>query len=137
MGAAADDRQEIDQAGPGEALGDRGHVLGAEAARGELVTRDAGAHDEVAAHATADLGEDFQAEAHSVVEAAPVFVEPLVEHGGPELVDQVVVRHRDLDPVEPAVAAAPRGLAEGPYELGDLLRLQLVRNLAMHPLGDL
>ena len=137
VGAATDDRQEIDEPGPGEALGDRGHVLGAEAARGELVARDASAHDEVRAHPPADLGEDFQAEAHPIVEAAAVLVEPLVEHRRPELVDQVVVRHRDLDAVEPAVAAAPRRFPEGPRELGDLLRLQLVGDLAMHALGDL
>jgi len=49
----------------------------------------------------------------------------------------MVVSHRELDAVEPALAAAARRLAERADELGDLLGFELVRHLAMHPLGDL
>ena len=49
----------------------------------------------------------------------------------------MVVRHRDLDPVETAFAAAAGGLAEGAHELGDLLGLDLVRHVTMDSLGHL
>ena len=72
-------------------MGDVGHVLGGEAAVGELVARDARADHEVPADLAADLPEDLEAEAHPVVQAPAVLVRPLVEDRGPELVDQVVV----------------------------------------------
>ena len=55
----------------------------------------------------------------------------------PELIDQVVVGERQLDPVEPALAAAPHGVPECPHQHRDLLGLELVRNLAVDPLRDL
>jgi len=79
----------------------------------------------------------FTGEAHPVLEAPAVVVEPLIEERRPELIDQMVVRHRDLDPVEAAVAAAARRLTEGAHELGNLLGLQLVRDVPMNTLGDL
>src|SRR5262249_56772969 len=110
--AAADDRQEVDQARRGQAPRDLCHVRRREAAAGELVAGEAGADDEVAADAAPGLPQHLHAEAHAVVEAAAVLVLPLVEEWRPELIDQMVVRHRELDAVEPALAAAPRRLAE-------------------------
>src|SRR5439155_14530541 len=130
-------RQEVDQARGGEAACDRRHVGRGEAAPGKLVPRDAGAHDEVTTDPPPDLRQDFNGEAHPVLEAPAVLVESLVEKGRPELIDQMVVGHRDLDPVETAVLAAARGLAKGAHELGDLLPFQLVGDLAMNLLRDL
>src|SRR5438034_3781747 len=56
----------------------------------------------------------------------------LVEEGRPELIDQVIVRHRELDPVEAAVPAAARGLAEGAHELGDLRSEEHTSELQSH-----
>src|SRR5437867_10839486 len=88
-------------------------------------------------HLPPDLREDLEAEAHPVLEAAAVLVGPPIEERRPELIDQVVVRHRDLDPVQPALPAATRRRAEGAHEVGDLLGLDLVRDLAVDGLGDL
>ena len=112
VGAAADDREEVDETGGGEPARDGRHVLGAEAAGSVLVTRDAGAHDEVAAGSPSDLREHLEAEAHAVVQAAAVLVAALIEERRPELIDEMVVGHRDLDAVQPALATAPRRLAE-------------------------
>src|SRR6266542_4411534 len=49
----------------------------------------------------------------------------------------MIVRHRDLDPVEAAVPAAARRLAEGAHEFGNLLGFQLVRDVPMNTFGDL
>ena len=49
----------------------------------------------------------------------------------------MIVRHRDLDPVEAAIPAAARCLAEGAHEFGNLIDFQLVRNIPMHTLGNL
>src|SRR5207302_11451506 len=136
-GTAADDRKEIDQAGGGEPARDHRHVLRPEAAGAELVSRDAGAHDEVAAGPPSDLRQHLEAEAQAVVQAAAVLVQPLVEDRRPELSDEMVVRHRDLDAVQPSLATAPRRLTERPDELGDLLGVQRVWDLAMDALGDL
>src|SRR6185369_7506291 len=102
-----------------------------------LVARDASADDEVAAGAPPGFLQHLHAEPEAVLEAAAVLVLPLIEERRPELVDQMVVRHRELDPVEPGFPAAARRLAEGAYELGDLLGLELVRHVAMHALGNL
>ncbi len=137
VGAAADDREKVDQARRREPPRDLGHIGRREAAPRKFVARDAGAHDEVAADPAPHLSQHLEAEAHAVLEAPAVLVEPLVEQRRPELVDQVVVRHRELDAVEPGFAAAERRRAEGAHELGDLLGFELVRHVAMHALGDL
>jgi len=49
----------------------------------------------------------------------------------------MIVRHRDLDPIEAAIPAATRRLAEGADEFGNLLDFQLVWNVPMHTLGNL
>src|SRR3989449_1071960 len=113
------------------------HVGRGEPAPRVLPPGDAPPRDEFAADSTPDLSHAVAPEAHPFLEAPAVVVEPLIEERRPELIDQMVVRHRDLDPVEAAVATAARRLAEGAHELGDLLALQLVRDLATHPLGDL
>ena len=85
----------------------------------------------------ADLPEHLEGEAHAVVQAPAVLVRPTVEERRPELVHEVVVGEGQLHAVEPALAAAPRGVAERPHEHGDLLGLELVRHLAVDLLGDL
>jgi hypothetical protein len=137
VGAAADNGQEIDEARGGESPSDLGHVVGRETAGGPLVPRHPDADHVVPPHLTADLPEHLEAEAHPVLEAPPVLVGPLVEERRPELVHEVVVGEGQLDAVEPPVATAPSGVAEGPDQHGDLLGLDLVRHLAVQLLRDL
>ena len=137
VGGAPDDREEVDEAGGGEPVRDLRHVVGRQAAVGELVSRDPGADHVVGADLPADLAEDLEPEAHPVLEAPAVLVRPLVEDRGPELVDQVVVGERELDPVEPALAAPPHGVPERAHEHRDLLGLELVRDLPVDALRDL
>src|SRR5256885_1353464 len=80
---AAEDRQEGDAARRGRATGDARHGAWGGSPGRELVAGGGGPRDEVAAHAPGDLGQHFQAEAHPVVGAAAVLVEPLVERGRP------------------------------------------------------
>jgi len=137
VGAAADDRQEIDEPRRREAPRDLGHVVRAEAPGREFVAGDAGPDHEVASYLPPDRREDFEGESHPVLEAPTVLVGALVEEGAPELIDQVVVRHGELDPVEAAGAAAARRLAERADQRGDLLGLELVGHLAVDSLRDL
>ncbi len=61
----------------------------------------------------------------------------MVEQRRPELIDEVVVRHGELDPVETTVATPARRIAEGGDQLDDLLRFQLMRDLAMDAFRNL
>jgi len=81
VGAAADDRQEVDQAGRAETPRDVRHVGRRKAVARKLVTRDAGAYDEVIPDPTPNLSQHFNREAHSILETAAVVVEALVEEG--------------------------------------------------------
>ena len=137
VSAAADDREEVDQAGGGEPAGDGRQIRGGQPARSALIAGDARADDEVTADLPANLAQHVHPEAHPVLQASAVRVEPMVEQRRPELIDEVVVRHGELDPVETPVATPPRRIAEGGDQLGDLLRFQLVRDLAMDALRNL
>src|SRR5262249_57535854 len=106
-------------------------------ARRHLVPRHPRAHHEVISDTTPALVQDLDGETHPVLQAPSVIVEPLVEERGPELIDEVVVRHRDLDAVEATLPAAARRLAEGTHEAGNLFSFQLVGHVAVHSLVDL
>ena len=137
MGCPADDREKVDEARRGEPVRDLRHVLGRQTPVGELVSRDASADHVVGADLPADLAQDLESEAHPLVEAPTVLVRPLVEARGPELVDQVVVGERELDPVEPALAAAADGISECAHDHRDLIVVHLVRDLPVDALRDL
>src|SRR6266508_2173233 len=125
MSAAPDDREEVHETRGGQPAGDLGHVLGRQAAVGELVAGDPRADHEITPHLPADLGEDLQAEPHPVLEAPPVLVGSVVEERGPELVDEVIVGHGELGAVEPTLLAAARRVHEGPDQEGGLDGVEL------------
>ena len=72
-----------------------------------LVSGQADAHDVVRAHGLADGAEHLEREPAAVLEAAAIGVGTAVERGRKELVDQVPPGDH-LDPVQPALLAAPR-----------------------------
>ncbi len=75
----ADDRKEIHEPGGGQAARDLRHISRGEPTRGHLIARDPRADHPVAPDLAPDLPQDLEAEAHPVLEAAPVFIRPLVE----------------------------------------------------------
>jgi hypothetical protein len=88
-------------------------------------------------HLPPDLGQDLEGKSHPIREASSIFVGSLVEERRPELIDQVVVRHRDLDAVQIARSAAASRFAERPDQHHDLLGLELVGHLAVDVFRDL
>ncbi len=96
---AANDVDEIDQAGGGEALRDRNALLAREAALPVLVADHPRADEEAVADPLADGREDLEAEAHAVFERPAIVVVAPVGGWRPELVDQVPVAF-ELEAIE-------------------------------------
>ena len=108
---AADHVQVVDHAAVGEYLGDL-HTVGlGQPAFEILVARKAHADDEVVAHVLAHLGQDIPREPGPVLQAAAIAVGALVDAGGPEAVDQVLIGALELAAVEAAFLGPPRRLA--------------------------
>ena len=95
----ADDVDEVDEPGGGEAPCDRNPLLARDPPIPVLVADHAGADQEILAHPLTDGGKDLEAEAHAVVERSAIVVFALVRGGRPELVDQVPVAF-ELEAIE-------------------------------------
>ena len=67
-------------------------------------------------------------QAHPVLEAAAVLVPPAVGERGEELVEEVAVRHVDLDGLEARLLGPPRGVAEGADDGAEVVGRQLARH---------
>ena len=91
--------------------------------------------DEVVADRSPDRLEDLDREAHPVRQRAAVCVGPVVDERRPERIDEVAVR-LDLQPVEAALLASPRSLAERSDDPADVGELHLLGERAVGRLAD-
>ncbi len=125
-GLPGPDVEHVDQARARQAHGDLQAVLGVEPVGDELVGGHAHADDVVGPDLAAHLLQHLQAEAHAVLQAAAIGIGAPVDAGRPELGHQMQGLEGELDPVEPALAAAPRRLAEVADDPGEVPVLHLL-----------
>ena len=131
---------EVAQAGVGVVLREREAILLVETALLQLVAHHPESDQEVVPDPPTDLLQDLQAEPGPVLEAPAVLVCAPVDERRPELVDEMALGEQ-LGAVEPALLAAPRGVAERAHHAPDvvavhLLRKRAVRGLAHHRGGE-
>src|SRR5258708_19145787 len=107
-----------------------------ESVRMKLVAAHPDPDHEILADHTPDFLEALRAEAHPVLEAASVAVGALVGARRPELVDQMLVRSRDLGPVQAGLLATPRGLAEVTHNALDVLEFHGLAAGPVHRFAD-
>ena len=136
VGAGADHAQVVDQAGFGHRLRDLAGVLVGDAVLVELVAAHPQTDAEITTHRLAHRLEHTNAEAQPVLEAAAPFVGAVVDARAPELVDQVLVRGRDLDAVEARLLDASGGAAEVAHDAFDLFALDDLGVATVHRLAD-
>ena len=108
---AGHDVQVVDEPRGGETAGDVQAVVLGEPLLDELVPRHAHAQDEIRPHLAPHLAQDLEREAHAVLQRAAVAILAPVGARREELERQVAAREQELDPVEPALPAAPGTLA--------------------------
>ena len=132
---ALDDVDEVDHPGPAQGRRDLETVRLGQATRHVLGAAHPDPDDVVVADLLANGLEDLHGEAHPVLERAAVAVRPRIDERRPELVDQVPVR-LELDAVEAAFLAPPRGGAERPHHPPDVRLLHLLGEAPVGRLAD-
>ena len=120
---------------PAWGLRDLDAVLVAQPAFEHLVPRHPDAYDEVVAHLPAHRFHQLESEAHAVLEGSSVLVLPVIDGGGPELLDQGAGLTGDLDAVEVAFARAAHRLRIVAVGAGDVVMFHLHRKGAMDELS--
>ena len=127
---SCDDVHEVADAGVGVVARQSEAVLLIETAFLQLVTHHPEADEEVVADSPANLLQHLEAESGAVLEAAAVPVGTPVDERGPELVDEMALGEQ-LGAVEPALLAAPRGVAERAHHAPDVVAVHLLGERAM------
>ncbi|RMP32947.1 hypothetical protein ALQ24_05758 [Pseudomonas syringae pv. antirrhini] len=136
VAARAHHAEEIDQASVVVILGDLFHVLVAQAIRVKFIAADAQAHAEIRADFLAHRLDDFQAEAHAVLETAAPFIGALVDARAPELVDHVLMHGRQFDAVQPTSLGASRCAGVIADHAPDFFRFDGLAGRPVHRLAD-
>ena len=98
---AADDVEEVDQSGAGQAARDRHALVPAQAPLPILVADEPRANEEIGTDAAPDRLEHRHAETQAVVDRPAIFVDAPVGGRRPELVDQMAVA-LEFETIEPA-----------------------------------
>src|SRR5262249_49647119 len=125
--AAEDAIEEVDQPRALEYAGDLEAFLEIDPVRGPLVDDEANAYDHVVAYLAPNLLVNQQGERGAVLGRSPELMGSAVGGGREELPDQVPAGH-GLEPVEPALFAAARGLAVGFHDPVDVGAIHLLRD---------
>ncbi|MNT47254.1 hypothetical protein D3C72_1839530 [compost metagenome] len=128
----SDYTQVIDQAGFSHGLHNLAQGFVVESVVVEFITAHTQAHAEIRAHGFADGLQHIQAEAQAVAQAAAVSVVAKIGAWAPELVDQMLVRGRDLNAVHASLLYPSGGGGEVADDASDLFHFDGLGVASVH-----